>query len=635
MSESGKFRLLAAAALALGANLACAMPAADVPAPRDKPYPGTIAIHVDASDTTQGIFRVRETIPVRAGAVTLLYPKWIPGNHSPTGPIDKLAGLTISANGKPLAWTRDPYDVFAFHVDVPADVASIDVDFQHLSARARDQGPIEMTGDMLNLVWSKVSLYPAGYYARGITFAPSVTLPAGWQFGTALEKIAQSGNTATFKPTTYSTLVDSPMYAGRFFRRFDLDPGARVPVHLDLVADAPKYLEMTPAQLQAHRNLVTQAYKLFGSHHYAHYDFLLSLSDQLSGKGLEHHQSSENGLRAGYFTDWKDNVPRRSLLTHEYTHSWNGKFRRPADLWTPNFNVPMGDSLLWVYEGQTQYWGNVLAARAGFWTADEYRQALALVAASYDLGRPGFGWRTLQDTTNDPTIAQRASLPYRNWQMSEEYYNAGQLLWLAADSKIRSLTHGDKSLDTFAKDFFGVDNGSFVTRTYTFDDLVAALNGVAKYDWANFLRSRLDARKPPLDGITAAGWKLVYTGKPNEFEKQVGTLYKSQPGSMFSIGLAIGKNGAIEDVRWNGPAFKAGVTSGATLVAVNGHAYKSEVLSEAIAAAKADSKPIGLLLRYQDEYKTVAVDYHGGLQYPHLERIKDVPDYLSRIVAPK
>jgi len=610
---------------------------AHVPPPQDTPYAGTIRIAVDASDTNQGIFRVHETIPVQAGELTLLYPKWIPGNHSPTGPIDKLAGLVVTANGKPLKWTRDKYDVYAFKVDVPQGVSSLDVKFQYLSARDRGEGPVEMTGDMLDLVWSKVSLYPAGHYSRDITFAPSVTLPAGWQFGTALEKASQSGDTTTFKPTTYNTLVDSPMYAGRYFKRLDLAPGAKAPVHMDIVADAPKDFEVTPQQLQGLRNVITQAHKLFDSHHYDHYDFLFSLSDNLSGKGLEHHQSSEDGARPDFFTKWKDNWPTvGGLLAHEYTHSWNGKFRRPADLWTPNFNVPMGDSLLWVYEGGTQYWGFVLAARSGLWTPDQFRQAIAMVAANYDRNRPGFEWRALEDTTNDPTIAQRAPKPYRSWQMSEEYYSAGQMMWLAADARIRALTHGRKSLDTFAKNFFGVDDGSFVTKTYTFDDVVNALDGVVKYDWAGFLHRYLDEPNPPLaSGIEATGWKLVYTDKPNDYEKLISKRYHGDIGAAFGIGLSTGKDGEISDVRWNGPAFKAGIGSGETLVAVNGQAYSTEVLTDAVKAAKGGSAPIQLLLKYQDKYRTVPVDYHGGLQYPHLERIEGAPDYLSQIIKAK
>ena len=639
-------RLFVALTLALSATtfagvaLAAAGSATDahIPPPQDTPYPGTIQLHVDASDTTQGIFRVHEMIPVQAGELTLFYPQWIPGDHEPSGPIDKLAGLTITANGKPLAWTRYKYDVYAFKLDVPQGVSSIDVQFQYLSAGSRGQGPIEMTPDMLDLSWNEDSLYPAGYYTRDIKVVPSVTLPAGWKFGTALEVASQLGNTATFKPTTYNTLVDSPMYAGANFKRLDLNPGNKAsgaPGHMDVVADAASDLTVTPEQLKGLQNVVTQAHLLFQSHHYDHYDFLLSVSDQLSGKGLEHHQSSEDGARANYFTKYKENWPTAgNLLAHEYTHSWNGKFRRPADLWTPNLNVPMGDSLLWVYEGQTQYWGYVLAARAGLWTPDQFRQAMAMVAANYDRNRPGFAWRSIEDTTNDPTIAERASLPYHNWQMSEEYYSAGQMTWLAVDAKIRALTHGKASLDTFAKDFFGVDDGSFVTKTYTFDDVVATLNKVVPYDWTSFLKSYIDTLNPPLQsGLQASGWKLVYNDKPNDYAKLISARFHADIGAALGIGLMIGKDGQVSDVRWNGPAFKAGIGTGTTVVAVDGHEYSADALKEAVVAAKGDNAPIELLLKQQGSYRTVPVDYHGGLQYPHLERIEGTPDYLDQIIA--
>jgi len=629
-------RLPLAVAMALAASGACAQAAwtDSVPAPQDTPYPGTVTLQVDASDTAQGIFRVRESIPVQAGALTLLYPQWIPGDHSPTGPIAMLAGLRLSANGQPLKWTRDKYNVYAFHLDVPAGVSTIEAQFQYLSPR---DGGYEITDRMMDMEWSKLALYPAGHYTRGITFAPSLTLPHGWQFGTALETASTSGDTTTFKPVTFNNLVDSPVYAGQYFKRVDLTPKGGVPVHLDIVADAPKYLQITPEQLQAHRNLAAQATTLFGSHHYDHYDFLFSLSDQLGGNGTEHHQSSENGLGADYFTAWKEAAPDRDLLAHEYTHSWNGKFRRPADLWTPNFNVPMGDSLLWVYEGQTQYWGFVLTARAGMWSAQQFRDALAMTAANYERNRVGFRWRTITDTTNDPTAARRSGLPYRSWQMSEEYYSAGQMMWLAVDAKIRALTHDRKSLDDFARAFFGVDNGSYVTKTYTFDDVVAALDGVVKYDWADYLHARVDALDPPLlDGLEGSGWKLVYTDQESDYEKQ----YNSRPESprhlynfTWSIGLTMADKGQINDVRWDGPAFKAGVSTGATVVAVNGQDYSDDVLKNAITAAKSDTAPIRLLLKFQGGYRTVSVDYHGGLQYPHLVRVPGTPDYLSEIIA--
>ena len=628
-----RLALAVSMALAAGAVSAQQTRSDDVPPPQDTPYPGTINLHVDANDTEQGIFRVHETIPVKAGALTLLYPQWIPGDHSPSGPIAMLAGLKLSANGKPLIWKRDKYNVFAFHLDVPVGVSSIDADFQYLSER-RDG--FEITDRMMDMEWSKVSLYPAGYFSRGITFAPSVTLAYGWQLGTALETSAQSGDTTTFKPVTFNNLVDSPVYAGQYFKRVDLTPAGGAPVHLDIVADAPKYLEMTPEQLTVHRALVKQATTLFGSHHYDHYDFLFSLSDQLGGNGTEHRQSSEDGLGADYFTAWSENAPDRDLLAHEYTHSWNGKFRRPEDLWTPNSNVPMGDSLLWVYEGQTQYWGFVLTARSGMWSPQQFRDALAMTAANYERNRAGFAWRTLEDTTNDPTAAHRSGLPYRSWQMSEDYYSGGQMMWLEVDSKLRALTHDRKSLDDFAHAFFGVDNGSYVTKTYTFDDVVAALNGVAPFDWASFLHARVDALNPPLNGIDGTGWKLVYTDKESDYEKQYNTR-PEPPRHLFnftwSIGLTMADKGLINDVNWNGAAFKAGVSSGAILVAVNGQDYSDDVLKEAITAAKDSNSPIKLLLKYQGGFRTVSVDYHGGLQYPHLVRVEGTPDYLSQIIA--
>jgi predicted metalloprotease with PDZ domain len=639
--SSLKARLAAVVALcACGASatgLACAAAAAArIEPPRDIRYPGTLQLAVDATHTAQGIFRVHEVIPVRRGELTLFYPMWIPGNHAPTGPIAMLAGLTMAANGRRLEWTRDEYDVYAFHLDVPRGVSRLEVDFEYLSGRSGVQR-IQMTDRMLSLEWNDVSLYPAGYYSRDITFAPSVTLPHGWRFGTALETLSQSGDTTAFRPVTYNTLVDSPMYAGLYFERVDLEPGAAVPVHLDVVADAPKYLQMSPEQLQLHRNLVVQAYRLFGSHHYDHYDFLFSLSDQLTANGLEHHRSSEDGTRTNYFTDWDETAPGRDLLAHEYTHSWNGKFVRPADLWTPNLNVPMGNSLQWVYEGQTQYWGYVLTARSGMWSAEQFREGLALVAANYDRNRPGFEWRTIEDTTNDPTAAHRQPLPYRSWQMSEEYYSAGQMLWLEVDAKIRALTHDRKSLDTFASHFFGVDNGSFVTRTYTFDDAVAGLNAVVRYDWAGFLQQRLNAHQPPLAGIAASGWKLVYDDRESDFQKQYDSGAPSRHMISFtlSIGLTLTNTGEIDDVRWNGAAFKAGISTGATLVAVNGRDYSPEVMTEAIVAAEHGSAPISLLLNYQGGYRTIAVDYHDGLQYPHLVRVSGSPDYLDEIIAAK
>ncbi|TAL76014.1 MAG: M61 family peptidase [Rhodanobacter sp.] len=624
---------LASAIVATVFGLAAMNALADVPAPQDVAYPGTLQINVDATDLAHRVFRVHEVVPAAPGPLTLLYPQWLPGNHSPTGPIDKLAGLVVKAGGKVLAWKRDPLNVFAFHVEVPQGASQVEVDFQFLSPQSRSQGRVVMTLEMLNLQWNANSLYPAGYYTRQIKTRASVKFPAGWQFGSALEVASRDGDTVHFKPTTYNTLVDSPIYAGKYFKRVDLDPGAKTPVHMDFVADAPKYLPTNDEHIQPFKNLVQQMYKLYGTHHYDHYDFLVSLSDKMSGNGLEHHQSSEDGTVADFFTEWKKNALMRDLFSHEFNHSWDGKFRRPADLWTPNFNVPMQDSLLWVYEGQTQFWGQVMAARSGLWSTDDAHDMWAYVAAVYDKGRPGLAsWRNVQDTTNDPIIARRAPLPYRNYQGSEDYYSAGQMIWLDVDAKLRALSGDKKNIDDFAKAFFGMDPGSFVTSTYTFDDVVKTLNDIAPYAWADYLRKLLDGHGPLIDGIASHGWKLVYTDTPSAAVKSV-EARRHVADLTYSLGLSIGKAGAINDVLWDGPAFNAGVAPGMTVIAVNGHDYDADALKEAVtAAAKDKHQPIELLVKNFDEYKTLRIDYHDGLKYPHLVRDETRPDTLSQLL---
>ena len=623
---------LVATALGLGSFAALA----DVPAPQDVPFQGTLKISVDATDLAHRVFRVHEVVPAQPGPLILLYPQWLPGNHSPSGPIDKLAGLVVTANGKTLTWKRDPLNVYAFHIEVPQGASSVEVAFEYLSAQNNREGRVVMTPEMLNLQWNANTLYPAGYFSRQIMAEPSVKFPAGWQFGSALEVASHDGDTVNFKPISYNNLVDSPIYAGKYFKRVDLDPGAKTPVHMDIVADAAKYLEITPAQLKVHQNLVQQMYKVYGAHHYDHYDFLFSLSDKMSGNGLEHHRSSEDGVGTDYFTEWDKNAVVRDLLPHEFNHSWDGKYRRPADLWTPNFNVPMQDSLLWVYEGQTQFWGYVMAARSGLWNEDQAHDMLAYVAATYDRGRPGLAsWRNLQDTTNDPIIAQRAPLPYRNYQASEDYYSGGQMIWLDVDAKLRELSHDKHSIDDFAKAFFGMDNGSFVTNTYTFDDVVKTLNDVQPFDWAGYLRSRLDGHGPLIGGIESHGWKLVYNNQPSAMVKAV-EMRRHAADFSYSLGVSVGKDGEIGDVLWDGPAFKAGMSPGMTVIAVNGHDYNSDALKDAVTASAADkTQPVELLVKNFDEYKTVRIDYHDGLKYPHLVRDTGKPDTLSALLKPR
>jgi predicted metalloprotease with PDZ domain len=603
-------------------------------APQDRPYPGVIRLAVDATDVTRHIFRVRETIPVESGALTLLYPKWVPGTHAPAGRIDDFAGLAIHADGQRLEWLRDTVDVYAFHLNVPAGATSLDLEFQFLSASDENQGRIVTTPQMLNLQWHSVVLYPAGYFVRQITVEPSVRLPDNWQFATALEIASTSGPVTTFKPVSLETLVDSPMFAGRYAKRVDLDASGPAPVRLNVFADRPDLLEAKPEQLDAHRALVTQAYRLFNSHHYDRYDFLLALSDRLGGIGLEHHRSSENGTAPTYFTEWDKNPDTRELMPHEFTHSWNGKFRRPADLWTANFNVPMRDSLLWVYEGQTQYWGYVLAARSGLVTKEQALDALAYTAAIFQ-HRPGREWKALQDTTNDPIIASRRPIPWRSWQRMEDYYLEGELMWLDADTLIRELSNGQKSLDDFARAFFGIDDGQWVPVTYTFDDVVNGLNAVQPHDWAAFLRARLDRHDgPPFDGLARGGYTLTYSDTASDYLKKLEARRKFADFT-FSLGFIVGRENKLADVLWGGRAQAAGLTVGTQLVAVNGEAYDKDRLTAIVEAAKTDNAPIEFIVKNGDRYSTVRIDYHDGLRYPHLTRDAATPARLDEILAPR
>ena len=617
-------------ALAAANSAPTALPPLDgIPAARDVAWPGTLRLAVDATDVTHGIFQVKETLPVSGpGPLTLLYPKWLPGNHSPNGPILELAGLKISAGGQSLPWQRDPVDVYAFHVAVPAGVAALQLEFQFLSPTDASQGPIVATPVMLDLEWNTVTLYPAGAYVRQIPIEASLRLPASWKYATALGRGAETDGTVQFQTVSLDTLIDSPVFAGLHLRTESLGAG----VQLNIVADRPEELAATAEELQLHRNLVAQAGRLFRSQHYDHYDILLALSDRQSGVGLEHHRSSEDGVNGKYFTDWKGDLAHHDLVAHEYTHSWNGKFRRPFDLWTPDYRQPMQDSLLWVYEGQTQFWGYVLSARAGLLSKDEALGALASIGAAYD-ARVGRVWRPLGDTTSDPIIAQRRPQPWLTWQRSEDYYNEGVLLWLDADSLIRQLSHGARSLDDFARAFFGVRDGDWGELTYDFDDVVRTLNGVQHYDWARFLHEHLDntSEHAPLDGFTRGGYRLAYTDTPGDWFKGYEKARKAVDLT-YSGGLVLAADGTITGVLWDSAAFNAGLTVGTKLVAVDGRAYDAEDLKAAI---KEKTSPLTLLVRTGDTYRTVSLTYVGGLRYPSLVKSGSGPSSLDALLAPK
>ena len=602
--------------------------------------PSPIRLHVDLSDATRKIFSARETIPVQAGALRLEYPKWIPGEHSPSGTIGGVTGLKITGNGQRIAWRRDLRDMFAVNVEVPAGVSEIKLQFEFLSPTSGGEfgQSVSATPRIVDLEWNQVLFYPAGGNSLAQPIQASVTVPAGWQFATALERSGGQANEAQFKTVSLEQLVDSPLIAGQNFRRIDLAPGAKVPVHLDLVADQPSNLEVSEAQINAHRELVTQANALFGGHHYQHYDFLFTLSDSTGHFGLEHHQSSDDRLESKFFTDTDSYATGADLLPHEYVHSWNGKFRRPAGLLTKSLHEPMEDELLWVYEGLTQYLGEVLTARSGLWTPQQYRDVVAETAAGMSQ-RTGRDWRSLQDTADEAQVLYFVPGAWSNYRRSTDYYPEGALLWLDVDTRIRELSNDKRSLDDFTKAFYGIDGDSFVPKPYSFDDIVNTLNAVQANDWRKFLRDRLDyvGDQAPLEGIARSGWKLTYDDQRSAYSKS-NEENRHSVDLMGSVGLSLAAGGddteagLIADVLWSGPAFDAGMAPGMTVVAVNDIKFSADGMRAAITDAKTSGKPIRLLARNLDTFTTFNVDYRGGLRYPHLTRSAG-SDRLSQIAA--
>jgi predicted metalloprotease with PDZ domain len=603
-----------------------------IPPAVDKPYPGTLTLDIDATDTARGIFTVRETIPVTgSGEMVLLYPKWIPGGHSPRNEVDKVVGLHVSAGGKAVPWTRDPVEVYAFHINVPTGAKSVQVDFQFVTSTQGDQGRIQMTRALMSLEPITTSFYPAGYFVRQIPVRMTVKYPDGWSAASALNaKVV--GSTYTYEPTNYEILLDSPILAGRYYKKSALSDR----VNLNVFADNPQELAAaTPEMIDAHKRLVEQAVRTFGAQHYDHYEFLFSISNELGGIGLEHHRSSEDGTRMGYFSEWAMNAGARNLLPHEFTHSWDGKFRRGADLWTPDYRYPMRDSLLWVYEGQTQFWGYVLQARANLVSKQDTLDAYASIMANLD-NTPGRQWRPLIDTTNDPIISNRRPKGWTSEQRSEDYYNEGLLVWMEVDSILREQSKGTKSIDDFARAFFGINDGDWGEVTYTFDDVVATLDKIQPYDWRGFLTKRLTevGQPAPLGGFERNGYKLVYTDQQTPMGKQAERARKMADLS-YSIGFQVGSDASLNQVRWGGPAFDAGLTVGDTIVAVDGLAYSDDRMRAAVTDAKGSKAPIVLVVKTGEEVRTVSIDYHGGLRYPHLVKTGTGETGLDRLLTPR
>ena len=594
-------------------------------------------LHVDLTDAPRRLLHSHLEIPVSAGPLTLEYPQWIPGDHRPTGPIDNLAGIRVRANSQDLPWRRDDVDMYGFHVEVPPGVSRLEVSLDFL-ATPGDTGSDEDGGTSANMTvleWNSVVLYPAHTPVAQIPIVASLTVPPDWKLGTALTITGQKGAKTSFAQVSVEQLVDSPVITGKYFREIPLAPEITPKHYLDVAGDAASDIDLKPEFLAAVNQLVREACALFQSRHYETYHFLLSLSDVVREEGLEHHQSSDNGIEKNGVSDAKLAMLNADLLPHEFTHSWNGKYRRPMGLATPDYATPQKGDLLWVYEGMTQYWGNVLSARSAFWTPEVYREMLALSAARLDV-KPGRTWRNLEDTAIASQILRGNHAYWGNWRRSQDYYQEGELIWLDADTTIRQLTHGQKSLNDFCVKFLAVGgNTPPKVVPYNFDEIVADLNAVAPYDWRTFLTERLNshAAHAPLGGIDHGGYRLIYSTEPTSFEEAY--LYKmKEVDAWFSAGLMVSETGNIDDVRMDSPAFRAGLGPGTKVVAVNGHGYTADVLKQAVRGAKGTTDPIELIVSNDNEFRTVRLDYHDGEKYPRLERVQGTPDLLDEIIKP-
>jgi predicted metalloprotease with PDZ domain len=591
-----------------------------------------ISLTVDATLTPEKIVRTRESVRVKPGPFTLYYPKWIPGEHGPDGPIANLTGLKFSANGKTIPWTRDLLDNFTFHVDVPAGADHLDIAFDYLepSSGGFATSAASATDKLLVIEWNQNVLYPAGPPASQIMFQPTLILPDGWKFGTP-QHGTQSGNQVSFPAISLERLVDSPVIIGQYYRAINITPPGE-PIHheLDIVADSEVALNISPEVQKAMTNLVAEAGKLFGSRHYREYHFLLTLSDHVAHFGLEHNECNDSRLPERVLLSPTAGLSLGGLLAHEYAHSWSGKFRRPADLTTPDFEVAMETDMLWDYEGFTEFAGPLLAARSGLWTPGQYRDNLANISASLGPGRPGRTWRPLVDTATGQDLGFARG--WTNWRRGVDYYDEGDLMWLEVATIIHEQTKGRKSLEDFTHLFYGGPNNGPEVKPYTFDDIVHALNSVATYDWASYLHERLTSTSPnpPVGGIENGGWKFVLNDEAPKAERRRG----GGGGDEYSIGLQVGDDGNVGDSIVGGPAFNAGITSGMKIVGVNGRVYTHDLLEDAIKAAKDSPQPISLLVVIDDYYKTCNVDYHGGQRYPHLIRDEAKPDYLDDLIKP-
>jgi predicted metalloprotease with PDZ domain len=600
------------------------------------PPPGPIKIAVDATHAPQRILHAKLEIPTRPGPLTLYYPKWMPADHSPDGPIPNLAGLKFSAGGKEIAWQQDLVDMYAFNLDIPPGVNSVEASLDFLISAPGPTIDFAASGSakLFILMWNQVTLYPKGWPAAELTFNPTLTVPAGWKFNTSLPVASQSGNTITFSPVPLDLLIDSPVQSGEYLRVYPLNPGSKPPHEVDVASDDAWALDISPALIENYSRLVAEAGALYQSHHYRDYHFLLTLSDNVLPLGQEHHESSDDRVAERTLVDPNARLLEAGLFPHEFTHSWNGQYRRPEGLATPDFQAPMKGELLWVYEGLTEYLGTVLSARSGLVTPQQTRDYIALTASTME-HRAGRRWRSLQNTANAAQILYFSPQEWASYRRSVDFYPEAVLIWLDVDATIRKLTNDRRSMDDFCHAFYAPPDGEPVIKTYTFDDVVATLNQIAPNDWRSFLRERLDstAAAAPLGGITGGGWKLVYTDDSNEV-LAAGDAVSGGGDFTSSIGLKVKGDGTVVDSIPGMPAFESGVSPYLRIIGVNGRQFSVDELTRAIQASKSNSAAIELVATNTGTLETHAIHYRDGNRYPHLERVDGSPDFLDEILKP-
>jgi predicted metalloprotease with PDZ domain len=595
-----------------------------------------IRLSVDATDAARRLFHATMQFPVKPGPLSLLYPKWIPGEHGPTGPIADFVGLHVTGNGQNIPWQRDAQNMFEFHVTVPQGVSTLNVAFDFISPP--EAGGFSSGGSFTSqlgvLSWNQMLLYPKGTPSDQIQMQATLKVPAGWRYGTALPIESESGSTVVFKPAPLTTVVDSPVQMGAFYKTVELSPDSPTKHYLHIAADSERATRISDEVTQQYRNLVQETTTLFGAHHYRGYHFLYTLSDHVAHFGLEHHESSDDRTDEDSIVDEDHRRVAAGLLPHEFVHSWNGKFRRPAGLATPDYSQPMEGNLLWVYEGLTEYLGEILTPRSGLSSTQDFHDSLAITAASLDRSQ-GRKWRPLEDTAVAAQILYDSRADYGDLRRTVDFYPEGTLIWLDADVTIRTLSKGAKSLDDFCRLWAGGQSTGPELKPYTFDDVVRTLNAVQPYDWAKFLNDRIHSTEghAPLGGITGGGYKLEFTNERSSYWKNAEGVAKGA-SLQYSIGLRVRETGEIGDVKLDSPAAKAGIAPAQKIIAVNGREFSTELLRHTIADAVKSPGPINLLIKDGEYYSLHGIDYHGGEQYPHLVRDESKPDLIAEIIKP-